>query len=152
MEKMLIGIVVIALIVNCQLALAQEEVPIEKEIETVDTGLKKVIETVKAAKAIVTGDKPELDEKTKEAMKDLKVAYKVPQDVLDRMKQAQDQIILLQKDLQIINAKLEGLNLARKDEFWLWLASIHTGKYPNGVPRSEMQYWNLIKGIATRAQ
>jgi len=148
MKKMLIGIVVIALIVNCQLALAtntqtlKEEAEVE-EIEVVDTGLSKVIETGKAVKDLITGDKPELDEKTKEAMADLKPVYKVPQDVLDRMIKPQNQIILLQKDLQIINAKLEGLNLARRDEFWLWLTSI-------GVTREELSYWNLNKGIATR--
>ena len=139
----LIGIVVIALIVNCQLALATDTQTVKEEIEVADTGLSKVIETVKAAKAIVTGDKPELDEKTKEAMADLKPVYKVPQDVLDRMIKPQNQIILLQKDLQIINAKLEGLNLARRDEFWLWLTSI-------GVTREELPYWSLNKGMATR--
>ena len=67
MKKMLIGIVVIALIVNCQLALAQvaKEVVVfgigkakeiktapDEEIETVDIGLTKVIETIKAAKGL----------------------------------------------------------------------------------------------------
>ena len=149
MDKMLIGIVVIALIVNCQLALAtdtkvEESVKEQmKEIDPTPEGLPKVIETVKAVKDIITGDKPELDEKTKEAMADLKPVYKEPQDVLDRMIKPQNQILLLQKDLQIINAKLEGLNLARQDEFWLWLTSI-------GVTREELPYWSLNKGMATR--
>ena len=151
MKKLpVIGIVVLAIycvfayyvLFTCTLAQGETE-KIAEEIAVVDTGLKKVIGTVKAAKAIVTGDKPELDEKTKEAMADLKPVYKVPQDVLDRMIKPQNQIILLQKDLQIINAKLEGLNLARQDEFWLWLTSI-------GVTREELPYWSLNKGMATR--
>ncbi len=148
-ENVIISMIILALICMAvltildligenRLALGQAQ-----EIEAVDTGFPKVIETIKAAKDIITGDKPELDEKTKEAMKDLKPVYKVPQDVLDRMMKTQNQIILLQKDLQIINAKLEGLNLAKRDEFWLWLTSI-------GVTREELSYWNLNKGMATR--
>ncbi len=75
------------------------------------------------------------------------------------MMKAHNQIIPLQKDfeiaklkLQVIQAKLEGLNLARQDELWLYLASIRTEQYPDGVPREELPKWNFDNGIATRGK
>ena len=160
MDKMLIGIVVISLIVNCQLALAQEEVPIEKEIEVVDAGLSKVIETIKAAKAIVTGDKPELDEKTKEAMKDLvprplrasrlsePEAIPIPQNILVIISNAQIQINLLNMEKLRLEAELETTSI----EIELW-KKIRTEKYFNyladqGIKSIDYNHWILNNGVA----
>ncbi len=161
---MLIGIVVIALIVNCQLALAQvaEEVVVfgigkakeietapDEEIKTVDTRLSKVIETVKAAKDIITGDKPELDEKTKEAMKDLKLdPIPIPQNILIIMSNAQMKADFLNKEKQRLEAELRATklqidmwNVTKMTEYWFYLADC-------GVKKKDYRRWVITNGVA----